>query len=79
MEWINLTDRLPQNEEHVIGYCKIKHVDAFQVLPVLFQITDNGEIQWAYLTAYNEGYGYVEEIKCWMTLPNPPEENEQKI
>lgn len=72
-EWISIKDKLPEDGEHVIGYCKTHLEPQYHVEPLLFQIYDEKPI-WAYLFAFNEGYGYAEYVTHWMPLPEPPKD-----
>ena len=71
MEWISVKDRLPEEETHVIGFCRTCFDKQLHVEPLLFQINERKHL-WAHLFAYNEGYSYAIEVTHWMPLPSPP-------
>lgn len=72
MKWISVKDSLPEDEQHVIGFCSTGNNPVLHVEPLLYQTYVKGDPSWAYLFAYNEGYDYATRVTHWMPLPDAP-------
>lgn len=62
--WINIHDRLPDNEQYVIAYCQ-NYPNNF-VSMVRFEKNKNGYYFW------NDALDKKGNVTHWMPLPNPP-------
>jgi hypothetical protein len=70
-QWIKCSDRLPEDNEYVLAY------DGSDIYLLKFnQDSDKRhKIRNGYFRSSSEEE-WFDEIKCWMPLPEPPEEGE---
>lgn len=62
VEWIPVTERLPEVRTWVLCYCRANSFD-------VFRMTDEGHWQYGNRSIYMKGY-----VTHWMPLPEPPKE-----
>lgn len=72
MDWISVKDRLPPENQDIVG--KIKGAPCSELCIVAVEDQFRGSFVATDITICGKWYNYREAVTHWMPLPKPPKE-----